>query len=109
IDDAEDVGGKLGVATVYAVYAAASLQEAREEFVHGARARNFRMRQSYSRNGVGVAAGDGHFSKTCREIGGVRISFCAHLSVTRFQRRNVRSEPLEVVFIAAPGQSGENV
>jgi len=109
IDDAEDVGGEFGVAAVRAVYAAASLPESRKEFVRGARAGHLGMGQAHSRNGVGVAAGDGRFSETRREIGRVRIGFLAHLAVTRFQRRNIRSEPVEIVFVAAPGQAGKNM
>ncbi len=66
------------------------------------------MRQPHSRDGVGVAARNGHFSETCREIGGVRIGLRAHLAVTRFQRRNIGSEPVEIVSsLAAPGQAGK--
>src|ERR1700737_1143058 len=109
IDDAEDVDGELRVAAVRTLYSAASLQESREKFVHGARAGHFRMSQANSRNRVGVAAGNGHFSKTRCEIGSLAVGFRTHLAVTRFERRNIGSEPVKIALVAAPGQPGENV
>src|SRR5258708_6177083 len=108
-DDGENVSGQFQVAAMKAMNTAAAGAQTGKKLIDGARSPHFGIIAAYTGDGMRVASCKANFPEPRREPLRAGVGLSGHLTVARFERGDIGSQPAKVFLSAPTGQPREDV